>query len=394
MDLELIRQIHAGVWAIDAQSAYGYLQQLPDILSGQITVKGNLQLPVSAQKIEPAYYKYKYPDETESRLIVIEGPILKSDGLCGEPGSATITSYVRDAMATDNVRRIVILIDSGGGMVDGTQLLSEAVRDAAAVKEVKAIIQGMAASAAYWVASGATTIEYSSETDMIGSIGVMLTMRDYSKQLAEMGVKEMRIYADQSSEKNIAYEEALKGSFTPIKETILNPTAQIFIDAVKANRPHVKNEALKGQLYIASKAVEMGLVDGKSSLKNALTLTVENKQSYYYSPNQQAMQIKFMQALGVIGSFLGLQSIKLNESNKAELTQEEAEQLSGRIQEMQSKIADLTAQLSKVSSERDELRNAFQKAQELILTAEKPQVVSENHSFNNKEEYYMLPNED
>jgi chromosome segregation ATPase len=106
------------------------------------------------------------------------------------------------------------------------------------------------------------------------------------------------------------------------------------------------------------------------------------------------MQIKFMQALGVIGSFLGLQSIKLNESNKAELTQEEAEQLSGRIQEMQSKIADLTAQLSKVSAERDELRNALQKAQELILTGEKPKVVSENHSFNNKEEYYMLPNED
>jgi len=49
-----------------------------------------------------------------------------------------------------------------------------------------AYIEGMAASAAYWIISGASKIIASSDLDRIGSIGTMLMVEDLQPSLEAM----------------------------------------------------------------------------------------------------------------------------------------------------------------------------------------------------------------
>ena len=86
-----------------------------------------------------------------------------------------------------------MVVDSPGGQVTGTDLLAEAIKNSAT--PIVAYIEGMAASAAYWIISGASKIVASSDLDRIGSIGTMLMVEDLKPFFEAQGVKFHEVYA-------------------------------------------------------------------------------------------------------------------------------------------------------------------------------------------------------
>jgi len=84
-----------------------------------------------------------------------------------------IVEAIDRANADEAVGRIVLEIDSPGGYVDGVDYAATAI--AASDKPVEARVGGMAASAAYWLASQADRIVATSRLSAFGSIGVALT---------------------------------------------------------------------------------------------------------------------------------------------------------------------------------------------------------------------------
>jgi len=94
-------------------------------------------------------------------------------------GGATIYGDIRSAIdaanADESVSEIVLHIDSPGGEVDGVYETDMAIKKSA--KKITARVEGMAASAAYWLASQASEIVASSPTDYVGSIGVVAEYR-------------------------------------------------------------------------------------------------------------------------------------------------------------------------------------------------------------------------
>ena len=82
-----------------------------------------------------------------------------------------IDALIRMAMADDQVTDIRLNINSPGGTIAGVDELAATIRKARDTKPIKAVVQDLAASAAYWIASQATEIE-ASRTSFIGSIGV------------------------------------------------------------------------------------------------------------------------------------------------------------------------------------------------------------------------------
>jgi len=75
--------------------------------------------------------------------------------------------------AADDVQAVAIEADSPGGMVLGVEAAAEAVAQLAAVKPVHVLVNPLAASAAYWIAAGATEVVLTPGA-MVGSIGVGL----------------------------------------------------------------------------------------------------------------------------------------------------------------------------------------------------------------------------
>lgn len=207
-------------------------------------------------------------------MVDILGPILKYGDYCTY-GSVEYSDLMVRLSNSNRVAGIILNIDSPGGQADGTAMLAQTIREVSKVKPVIAIIQdGIAASAAMWIASAAQEIYVTQSTDQVGSIGAYQLLYDYSGYLEQMGVKEHLILAPQSTDKIKDYLDALKGDYTLIKED-LKFLVQDFVASVKAGRGARLNTAdenpFTGKMYKASDAKKIGLIDGQKSFAGVIT---------------------------------------------------------------------------------------------------------------------------
>src|SRR5690606_1097641 len=109
-------------------------------------------------------------------------------------------------------------------------------------------------------------------------IGVMVSWADFGKMYEKQGITLHSVYADQSTHKNDLFkkangEEGADPDYTPLKQTLLNPLAIQFQDAVKANRPKLNQEVegiLAGSVFMADAALEHGLIDAIGTTETAV----------------------------------------------------------------------------------------------------------------------------
>lgn len=233
-------------------------------------------VPNGASAYESRWYDgFKDAPKGSVGIIPISGPIMRHDN-CGDAGTMTNTRRIKEAMDSGNIEAIVLRIDSPGGAVYGTETLSTAIAEA--TKPVIAVIEdGMAASAAYWIASKAKEIYATNSISMVGSIGVYTSFYDFRGYLEKEGIKLHEIYAPQSTEKNDAYHAARDGKYDKMKASMAM-LADEFISQVKAGRgERLKDDGhvFKGKTYYATEAVEIGLIDGIKSMDAAIQRAAE-----------------------------------------------------------------------------------------------------------------------
>lgn len=131
-------------------------------------------------------------------IVSITGSLVNRGAWVGAYSGLTsyegIQHQLRSAKADPKTKAVIVDLSSPGGEAVGAFETAQAVRELAAVKRTVAIVNGMAASAAYAIASGASEI-VTTETGVSGSIGVVLLHADYSEHLAEEGIKPTLIFA-------------------------------------------------------------------------------------------------------------------------------------------------------------------------------------------------------
>ena len=96
---------------------------------------------------------------------------LQVNGLITE--DQKLTRAVEKLADDDNVKALIVSIDSPGGSVAGGESLHDAIADVAAKKPVVTVMGGLAASAGYMIAVPAARI-FAHEATLTGSIGVLL----------------------------------------------------------------------------------------------------------------------------------------------------------------------------------------------------------------------------
>ena len=184
-------------------------------------------------------------------VISMRGVLSKYDSMCAA-GMESYGRMIRAFDANPDIDAIVMDIDSPGGTVTGTEELAATIK--AASKPVVAFVNGMAASAAYWIASSCRKIIAGTDTAIVGSIGVMSTWADLRGYYAQQGIVIRDIYAPQSNNKNSESRAAADGNFKPIQDH-LSVLADKFHATVRANRPLVAADQLTGSTYFAKDVV-------------------------------------------------------------------------------------------------------------------------------------------
>lgn len=109
-------------------------------------------------------------------------------------GYDAITANVEHAMQDPNAHAVLLAFDSPGGEVQGAFESAQRLAALRGRKPMLAIADGMAASAAYLLASSADEIVIA-PTGYVGSIGVVTRHVDTSNALAQDGLKVTHIFA-------------------------------------------------------------------------------------------------------------------------------------------------------------------------------------------------------
>ena len=178
------------------------------------------------------------------------------------------------AMNDERVQGIVLDVDSPGGSVDGVPETAAKVFAARGRKPVTAVVNTMAASAAYWIASAASELLIT-PSGMAGSVGVYMLHEDDSAAAERDGVRFTFIEAPTGGFKTEGNpygplsEEALthyQGIVDDVYERFVGDVARFR----KASAEKVKAEYGKGRVFVARDAVRLGMVDGVATLDDVL----------------------------------------------------------------------------------------------------------------------------
>lgn len=201
-------------------------------------------------------------------IIPVEGVISRYMSVFSEISGGvsieTLATDLRAALDTVGVHSILLDIDSPGGEAAGVGEFAAMVREATVRKPVVAYVGGMAASAAYWIASAATTI-VAAPTAILGSIGVVLAVPDPEKQAS----RSIEFVSSQSPRKRP--NPRTEGGREQL-QAIVDDLAALFVGAVAEYRG-IDTEAvlaIGGGVLVGEKARTAGLADRLGSYEGVV----------------------------------------------------------------------------------------------------------------------------
>ncbi len=201
-------------------------------------------------------------------VIDVTGPIFRyADMFTEMSGATSVSSLARDfntALEDPKVSAILLNIDSPGGEVAGIHEFAQMVYAGRAAKPIVAYVDGMAASAAYWIASATDHIVIDA-TAMLGSIGVVATVPNPDVKSA----KEIQFVSSQSPRKRPnPNTEAGRDQL----QQMVDDLAAVFIATVARNRSvsaeTVVTEFGQGAMFVGTNAIDAGLADRLGSFES------------------------------------------------------------------------------------------------------------------------------
>lgn len=223
----------------------------------------------------------KRTDKTAAIAVLsVSGVILPTEnGLSQLWGATTLdklTHGLQQALRNPSISDIILAIDSPGGRVTGVHECAEMIYQARGKKPMTAYVSGMAASAAYWLASSCDEMVLDA-TASVGSIGVLSVHTDDTQQKASQGVSHIHIVSRQSPRKRLDVT-TVEGRAEV--QAQVDAIAQVFVANVARNRKVSIETVLadfgQGSLFVGEQAVKQGLADRLGSLPQLLQEKTKN----------------------------------------------------------------------------------------------------------------------
>ena len=210
-------------------------------------------------------------------LVVAKGSIVDGEQPEGTIGGDTLASIFARLRDEDEVKAVVLRIDSGGG----SAFASDIIRDAISATQQKGIpvvvsMGSYAASGGYWIAADADRV-LALSTTLTGSIGVFGIVPTVEDSLAALGV-----YSDGVGTTDIAGMMRLDRPMTQQSKMIFQAGVDNiytrFISLVADGRnstPAAVHEIAQGRVWTGEKALALGLVDQLGDLNDAIKVAAE-----------------------------------------------------------------------------------------------------------------------
>ena len=180
------------------------------------------------------------------------------------------TDALQMALDRDDVKGILIDVNSPGGTITGVPEAADMVVEASAIKPIVAFTDSLMASAAYWIGVGSEAI-VATQSASVGSIGVFSAILDNSKAFELAGLKQelfkegnLKAMGMQGISLTDEQREHIQSRVTAIYEW--------FTSAVIDSRVKVGEGSMQGQTFRGQEALQMNLIDQVGDKDDAFDL--------------------------------------------------------------------------------------------------------------------------
>ena len=287
---------------------------------------------LSTLKDEDISNKQKRVQEKNKIAIIhVEGAIVTGDIGFNTAGSGGIVKKINKARDDENVKGIVLRVNSPGGDVYASTMITNALEEFQSTgRPVITSMGDIAASGGVWVTTTSEEI-WAENTTLTGSIGVYGVYPDLSPLAKWAGIN----YDGVSMTKAGEVYDVRRGMNEEVNKQFREGIENFykdFVTKVADNREMDFSEVLKvagGRIWRGDKALELGLVDKLGSLDDAINsmvakLELENYKAFSYNNevefedylNSLIQGLAPTQIQGLLNEISGLNRMFLSEKDR------------------------------------------------------------------------------
>ena len=219
-------------------------------------------------------------------MVEVNGAILDSYDIVRQ-----IRTYRRD----DEIKGIIIRIDSPGGAVAPSQeIYDEILKVRADKKKIYTSMGSLAASGGYYIASASDRI-FANPGTLTGSIGVIMAFSNAEKLMNKIGLRPEVVKSGKFKDTGSPLRAMTKKERQYL-QSVVNDVHQQFVEAVAKGRNMDIKEAGKfadGRIFTGRKAHEMKLVDDLGGLELTISklgeaLGIEGRPKVVYEEPEES----------------------------------------------------------------------------------------------------------
>ena len=207
----------------------------------------------------------------EIAIIYAQGEIQSGEGDVNIIGEGAMRRSISEARNNDDVKAIVLRVDSPGGNALTSDLIWREIELTKKVKPVVVSMGNYAASGGYYIACNANTI-FAEKNTITGSIGVFGMLPNFSGLSTKMGIHSEQVNTHQNS--------GNYNPFAPIDEKFKAVTTEGVEEIYKTFVSHVAqgrnmsftqvDAIAQGRVWTGADAIKIGLVDKIGGLHDAI----------------------------------------------------------------------------------------------------------------------------
>ncbi len=252
-----------------------YADEMYELMKDRLDVE-KLRM-VSLEKYKHSYVEKKKKKEyTKDRIALIYavGEIGMGKGSVNSIGAEGLSKAIRKARLNDDIKAIVLRVNSPGGSALASDIIWREVKLAKESKPVVVSMGDVAASGGYYISCIADTIvaQPNTITGSIGVIGIFANMEEFWKN--KLGIQFSRIstgnYSDLANPNRTMTEDE-----KVILQSMIDDVYQQFTSKVAAGRNipvEVVDSFGQGRIWSGKQALEIGLVDVLGGMDDAIEI--------------------------------------------------------------------------------------------------------------------------
>jgi signal peptide peptidase SppA len=291
-------------------------------------------------------------------IIDLHGPLMRQPDLIsallfGATDMDLVTAAIAEAVARDDVKSVLLDINSPGGTVNGTPELAQAVADAAKLKTTYAFSAGQMCSAAYWIASQCDAI-YATPSARVGSIGVMLPFIDSTEKFRSEGLK-VEVFAAGKFKGMATPGVPLSEEQRALIQSDIEEIAAEFKTAVLARGRKIPDSAMEGQSFSTRNAQRLNLAGMVKSRGEVLSRLRSMNAARVDTPSRTSTPMKTAEEQ-LSEALTRIQTLEADAKAREGLMAEASTQLETFKSTLLSKEQEHQTLLQKACTERDTLK--------------------------------------